>query len=96
MTPGNFVRPKGVAYDSDGNIWVADAAFNNFQIFDPSGHVRMFVGAPGTVWLLAVKCRHANPLFFVVAVPRLVNLDADDWRWWLARRLVLAESRPST
>ena len=47
MSPGNFVRPKGVAYDSEGNIWVADAAFNNFQIFDPSGHVRMFIGAPG-------------------------------------------------
>lgn len=47
MSPGNFVRPKGVAYDSEGNIWVADAAFNNFQIFDPTGHVRMFIGAPG-------------------------------------------------
>jgi DNA-binding beta-propeller fold protein YncE len=47
MSPGNFVRPKGIAFDSEGNIWVADAAFNNFQIFDPTGHVRMFVGAPG-------------------------------------------------
>jgi len=47
MSPGNFVRPKGIAFDSEGNIWVADAAFNNFQIFDPAGHVRMFVGSPG-------------------------------------------------
>jgi DNA-binding beta-propeller fold protein YncE len=47
MSPGNFVRPKGVAYDSEGNIWVADAAFNNFQVFDPTGHVRMFIGATG-------------------------------------------------
>jgi len=47
MTPGNFVRPKGVAFDSDGNIWVADAAFNNFQIFSPDGHIRMFVGSTG-------------------------------------------------
>jgi len=47
MSPGNFVRPKGIAFDSEGNIWVADAAFNNFQIFDPTGHVRMFVGSPG-------------------------------------------------
>ncbi|HZI55659.1 MAG TPA: 6-bladed beta-propeller, partial [Verrucomicrobiae bacterium] len=47
MSPGNFVRPKGVAFDNEGNIWVADAAFNNFQIFSPDGHVRMFVGSTG-------------------------------------------------
>jgi DNA-binding beta-propeller fold protein YncE len=47
MNPGNFVRPKGVAFDSQGNIWVADAAFNNFQIFSNDGHVRMFVGSTG-------------------------------------------------
>jgi DNA-binding beta-propeller fold protein YncE len=47
MSPGNFVRPKGIAFDSEGNIWVADAAFNNFQIFAPTGQVRMFVGSPG-------------------------------------------------
>jgi DNA-binding beta-propeller fold protein YncE len=47
MSPGNFVRPKGIAFDSQGNIWVADAAFNNFQIFAPTGQVRMFVGSPG-------------------------------------------------
>ena len=47
--PGDFVRPKGVAFDSEGNIWVVDAAFNNFQIFDPQGHVLMFVGAFGNV-----------------------------------------------
>lgn len=47
MNPGNFVRPKGIAFDSQGNIWVADAAFNNFQIFSNDGHVRMFVGSTG-------------------------------------------------
>lgn len=47
MTPGNFVRPKGVQFDSEGNIWVADAAFNNFQIFNSKGQVLMFVGVPG-------------------------------------------------
>lgn len=47
MNPGNFVRPKGIAFDSEGDIWVADAAFNNFQIFSPDGHVRMFVGSTG-------------------------------------------------
>jgi DNA-binding beta-propeller fold protein YncE len=50
--PGYLTRPKGVAFDSEGNIWVVDAAFNNFQIFDPQGRILMFVGsygsAPGT------------------------------------------------
>ena len=47
MNPGNFVRPKGIAFDSEGNIWVADAAFNNFQVFAPTGQIRMFVGSTG-------------------------------------------------
>jgi len=47
MNPGNFVRPKGIAFDSEGNIWVADAAFNNFQIFAPTGQIRMFIGSTG-------------------------------------------------
>lgn len=47
--PGQFVRPKGAAYDSEGNLWVVDAAFNNFQIFNPKGQVLMFVGSYG--WL---------------------------------------------
>ena len=46
--PGAFVRPKGIAYDRDGHIWVVDAAFNNFQIFDAQGHVLMFVGSKGS------------------------------------------------
>jgi streptogramin lyase len=45
--PGEFVRPKGVAYDKEGHLWVVDAAFNNFQIFTPDGKVLMFVGAYG-------------------------------------------------
>jgi DNA-binding beta-propeller fold protein YncE len=36
-----------VAFDSEGNIWVVDAAFNNLQIFDPKGTVLMFVGSYG-------------------------------------------------
>jgi DNA-binding beta-propeller fold protein YncE len=46
--PGMFVRPKGVAFDSEGHIYVVDAAFNNFQIFTPEGQVLMFVGSLGT------------------------------------------------
>lgn len=35
--PGTFARPKGVGIDSDGNIYVADSAFNNVQIFSEYG-----------------------------------------------------------
>ncbi|HVP41881.1 MAG TPA: 6-bladed beta-propeller [Terriglobales bacterium] len=54
-SPGNFTRPKGVAFDQEGNIYVVDNAFNNFQVFDGQGHLRLFVGspgvAPGNFWL---------------------------------------------
>lgn len=36
---GNFTRPKGVAVDSQGHLYVVDAAFNNIQIFDKSGQL---------------------------------------------------------
>lgn len=45
---GDFTRPKGAAYDSEGNLYVVDNAFNHFQIFDEKGHLRMWVGATGT------------------------------------------------
>ena len=54
---GQFARPKGVALDSEGNIYVVDAAFNNFQIFNTGGELLMFVGRvgtqPGEFWLPA-------------------------------------------
>jgi DNA-binding beta-propeller fold protein YncE len=45
--PGTFTRPKGVGIDSDGNIHVADAAFDNIQIFSPEGTFLGFYGAAG-------------------------------------------------
>jgi len=47
--PGEFLRPKGVAIDSEGNYWVVDAAFNNVQIFSPKGELLMWVGQFGNV-----------------------------------------------
>ncbi|WP_373071330.1 6-bladed beta-propeller [Sulfurimonas sp.] len=45
---GTFARPKGVGIDSDGNIYVADGAFNNIQIFDETGtKYLMYFGGAG-------------------------------------------------
>ena len=41
---GNFSRPKGIDTDRDGNVYVSDAAFGNFQIFDRDGRLLLFVG----------------------------------------------------
>jgi len=53
--PGTFSRPKGVAADSDGNIYVVDALFDNIQIFDESGRLLMAFGEHGNgygaLWL---------------------------------------------
>ncbi|MCK4738284.1 MAG: 6-bladed beta-propeller, partial [Sulfurimonas sp.] len=46
--PGTFARPKGVGIDSDGNIYVADSAFNNIQIFDEKGqNLLLYFGSAG-------------------------------------------------
>ena len=45
--PGSFVRPKGIGVDSEGNVYVVDAGFNNVQIFSETGALRLFVAGPG-------------------------------------------------
>ena len=45
--PGFFSRPRGVAVDSDGNIYVVDALFDNVQIFSREGKLLMDFGGPG-------------------------------------------------
>ncbi len=54
---GQFARPKGIAVDDDLNIFVVDAGFENVQIFDKDGNIRMFFGGPykgrGDMWLPA-------------------------------------------
>lgn len=39
---GSFARPKGIAVDSGGNIYVADAEFDIIQVFNPEGRVNFF------------------------------------------------------
>jgi DNA-binding beta-propeller fold protein YncE len=44
---GDFARPKGIATDKKGNIYVVDAAYGNFQIFDDKARLLMFIGQRG-------------------------------------------------
>ncbi len=44
---GSFARPKGVATDSFGHIYIVDALFGNVQIFDKEGHLLLFFGTNG-------------------------------------------------
>ena len=41
---GQFARPKGIASDKDSNLYVVDAAFGNFQIFNKKGQLLMWIG----------------------------------------------------
>jgi DNA-binding beta-propeller fold protein YncE len=54
---GNFTRPKGICSDKEGNIYVVDAAFENIQVFDPTGALLLYFGGtyngPGGMWLPA-------------------------------------------
>ncbi len=45
--PGMFARPKGIGIDSEGHLYIADAAFNNVQIFDDKGQILLFFGGAG-------------------------------------------------
>ena len=44
---GDFARPKEVDTDREGNVYVVDAAFGNFQIFSPDGELLMYIGERG-------------------------------------------------
>jgi DNA-binding beta-propeller fold protein YncE len=45
--PGHLNRAKGVGVDTEGHIYIADTSFNNFQIFDATGNILLFVGTTG-------------------------------------------------
>ncbi|PWC56260.1 hypothetical protein TSO221_02345 [Azospirillum sp. TSO22-1] len=44
---GQFARPKAITSDREGNVYVTDAAFGNFQIFDKDGKLLLDVGGRG-------------------------------------------------
>lgn len=45
--PGYLARPRGIARDSEGHVYLADAAFDAFQIFDEKSRLLLFVGRAG-------------------------------------------------
>jgi len=54
---GNLSRPKGVAVDNNGYIYIVDGLFHSVQIFDHRGKLLLPVGqhgqAAGEFWLPA-------------------------------------------
>jgi DNA-binding beta-propeller fold protein YncE len=45
QTHGTFSRPKGIATDRAGRVYVGDSAFQNVQIFDPQARPLMAFGS---------------------------------------------------
>ena len=67
--PGSFTRPKGLAVDRNGNLYVVDAAFQNVQIFNAHGDLLMHFGGSyegaGAMWLPAsVEISYENLSYF--------------------------------
>ena len=44
---GNFVRPKGVAADSDGNIYAIESFFDHMLVYDGDGQLLLSIGGTG-------------------------------------------------
>jgi sugar lactone lactonase YvrE len=68
-SPGQFVRPKGIAVDKEGDLYVVDASFDNAQIFNKEGRVLLYFGGPykgaGDMWLPAkIAIDYENVKFF--------------------------------
>ena len=45
--PGYFARPKGVAVDRDGHIWVADGMQDRVHVFNREGQLLIAFGGHG-------------------------------------------------
>jgi len=45
--PGYLARPKGIAVDGDGHIWVMDAVQQRVQVFNREGQLLIYFGEPG-------------------------------------------------
>jgi len=45
---GDFVRPKGVAADSDGNIYAVESFFDHLLVYDSAGQLLLSIGGTGS------------------------------------------------
>jgi sugar lactone lactonase YvrE len=45
---GTMNRPKGIAADTDGNLYVVDALFEAVQVFNPAGELLYYFGSTGS------------------------------------------------
>jgi sugar lactone lactonase YvrE len=66
--PGYFARPKGVAIDGDGHIWVADGVQDRVQVFNKEGQLLISVGGHGLLpgqfqGLVAITIDKKNRVF---------------------------------
>lgn len=48
MYVGNMVRPKGVAVDSEGNIYVVESYYDHLLVYNKRGEFLMAIGGVGT------------------------------------------------
>ncbi|MEN8205576.1 MAG: 6-bladed beta-propeller [Pseudomonadota bacterium] len=44
---GNFIRPKGVTVDNDGNIYVVESYYDHLLVFDRNGEFLLPIGGTG-------------------------------------------------
>ena len=44
---GNLTRPKGVAVDADGNLYVVESYYDHLLVFSPSGEFLLPIGGTG-------------------------------------------------
>ena len=76
---GDFDKPKGVALDSDGHIYIAEAMHDVVQVFDTDGRLLLVIGrsggAPGEFSLpSAVHIDASNRIFVADALNGRVQL----------------------
>lgn len=68
-TPGDLPRPKGVAVDDRGTVWVVEGAFDAVQAFSDAGELVAVIGGsgtgPGRFWLPAGAAIDAGGRLYV-------------------------------
>ena len=79
--PGQFKRPKGVAYDENGNLWVTDYGNHRIQVFDGNGtYLREFGGWAENPYMRDIQAAAYDDDFFYFTDnlnQRVVKLEAN-------------------